>query len=101
VQVGALLRAQEVRGGLVAAVCAGPLALLAHGVYTGRRLTSYPALRAQLEAAYAYSEAAVEEDGPLVTSRGPGTSFQWGLALLRRLVGEERAGEVARAMLVE
>ena len=35
-----------------------------------------------------------------VTSRGPGTSFQFGLELVKLLVGGEKAGEVAKAMLL-
>lgn len=91
---------QEKENRLVAAVCAAPTALLAHKVFKGKRLTSYPAFKAKLEADYEYSEAEVEEDGSLVTSRGPGTSFKFALTLVKRLVSEEKAAEVAKAMLV-
>lgn len=47
-KVGELLKQQELEERLVAAVCAAPTALLAHGVFTGRRLTSYPAFRCLL-----------------------------------------------------
>jgi len=99
-EVGKLLAAQEKENRLVAAVCAAPTALLAHGVFKGKRITSYPAFKAKLEAEYEYSEAEVEEDGVLVTSRGPGTSFKFALTLVKRLVSEEKADEVAKAMLV-
>jgi len=100
-EVGKLLAAQEKEGRLVAAVCAAPTALLAHGVFKGKKLTSYPAFKDKLEADYVYTEADVEEDGNLVTSRGPGTSFKFALALVKRLVSEEKAAEVAKAMLVQ
>ena len=45
---------------LVAAVCAAPTALLAHGVFKGKRVTSYPAFKGKLETEYEYSEAEVE-----------------------------------------
>ena len=35
-----------------------------------------------------------------MTSRGPGTSFKFALTLVKRLVSEEKAAEVAKAMLV-
>ena len=95
------MTAQEKEGRLVAAVCAAPTALLAHGVFKGKKLTSYPAFKDKLEADYVYTEADVEEDGNLVTSRGPGTSFKFALALVKRLVSEEKAAEVAKAMLVQ
>lgn len=99
-EVGEVLKEQEAGGRIIAAVCAAPTALLAHGIARGKRLTAYPAFKAQLEGCYTYTEEAVEVDGSLVTSRGPGTSFQFGLELVKLLVGGEKAGEVAKAMLL-
>jgi len=44
--VGKLLRAQEKSGRVVAAICAAPTALKAHGVAKGRKITSYPSFEA-------------------------------------------------------
>jgi len=99
-EVGHLLRAHEAAGLLVGAVCAAPTALLAHRVFLGKQLTSYPAFKARLEGDYKYLEERVVEDGCLVTSRGPATTLELGLALAARLVGGEKAEEVGRAMLV-
>jgi 4-methyl-5(b-hydroxyethyl)-thiazole monophosphate biosynthesis len=40
----------------------------------------------------------VVEDGLVVTSRGAGTALEFGLALVRRLCGEEVVEEVVRGM---
>lgn len=98
--VGRLLRAQEAAGRTIAAICAAPIALVAHGVCAGRRLTSHPSVRERVASHGIYVEDPVVEDGPLVTSRGPGTAFAFALALVRRLSGSERAAAVRQPMML-
>ena len=54
--VGELLKRQESSGAVIAAVCAAPTALLAHGIAKGKKVTSYPAFKDQLQADYDYQE---------------------------------------------
>ncbi len=103
--VGELLRAQCERGGLVAAVCAAPTALAAHGIGRGFPATSHPSVSAQLAGYFDMSEARVVVSAPsgappLITSRGPGTSFQFALAIVEHLCGAEAARAVAAPMLL-
>ena len=67
-------------------------------------MTSYPApaFREKLESAgYQYEDSmSVVVDGNIVTSRGPGTSFQFALEIVKILVSEEKSREVSKAMLV-
>ncbi|XP_043243226.1 Parkinson disease protein 7 homolog [Amphibalanus amphitrite] len=91
---------QEATGRLIAAICAAPTALRAHGLCTGRALTSYPTFRDELVAAgYRYLEQPVVVDGTLVTSRGPGTAVQFALELVGQLCGGERQARTAAALL--
>lgn len=39
-------------------------------------------------------------DGQLITSRGPGTAFEFALALVQALYGEEKMQEVAKPMVM-
>jgi protease I len=56
----------------VAAICHGPWTLINAGVVKGRRLTSYPSIRADLENAGAdWVNETVAVDNGLVTSRKP------------------------------
>jgi protease I len=56
----------------VAAICHGPLTLIDAGVVRGRRMTSYPSIRADLENAGAdWVDEEVVSDHALVTSRKP------------------------------
>jgi protease I len=57
----------------VAAICHGPQILAAAGLLSGRRATSYSAVRSEIEAAGAsHQDKAVVVDGNLITSRRPG-----------------------------
>jgi 4-methyl-5(b-hydroxyethyl)-thiazole monophosphate biosynthesis len=80
-------------GRLVGAICAAPTVLEASGVLAGKRATSHPNHAAEMRSCH-YEDAAVVEDGNIITSRGAGTSIDFAAALIRRLVGEEAAREV-------
>lgn len=82
---------------LVAAICAGPVALERAGVLEGRVATSFPGTT--LPSAR-YSEARVVVDGRVVTSRGPGTALEFSLELVRLLVSDAVADKLSRTMLV-
>jgi len=84
---------------VVAAICAAPLALKAAGVIRGAKLTSYPSTAAAF-AGERYLQERVVKDGRLLTSRGPGTSIEFALALVAELCGAGRAASVAEPMLV-
>lgn len=83
-------------GKLVAAVCAGPTALEAAGVLTGKRATAYPGN--PLPSAQLVEERVVE-DGNIVTSRGPGTTMAFALKLVERLAGAEVARQTGERLL--
>lgn len=68
----AFVRAFAEAGKPVAAICHGPWVLAEADVVEGRRLTSYPSLRTDLENAGAeWTDAAVVVDQGMVTSRRP------------------------------
>uniref|UniRef100_UPI00398F2DC6 Parkinson disease protein 7 homolog n=1 Tax=Pristiophorus japonicus TaxID=55135 RepID=UPI00398F2DC6 len=96
-----VLKAQDCNKGLIAAICAGPTALLAHEIGYGRKVTTHPLAKDKMMAGahYTYSEAHVEIDGNILTSRGPGTSFKFGLAIIETLLGKE-VTEKVKAPLV-
>ena len=101
-EVGNLLKEQDAAGKVIAAICAAPTALLAHGIGLGKNITSYPApaFKEKLTGPYKYQEEKVVVDGNIVTSRGPGTTFDFGLELVKILIGEEKMKEIASAMLI-
>lgn len=86
----ALLRRQNERGGLLAAVCAAPIALADAGILTGRRATVYPGYEDRLTGARVLSDSVVR-DGNIITGRGPGLALAFSLALVEALGGDTKA----------
>ncbi|KAL3270550.1 hypothetical protein HHI36_021088 [Cryptolaemus montrouzieri] len=101
-EVGKLLKEQESAGRFIAAICAAPIALKAHGIGTGKNITSYPSVELQLTegGSYIYKQDKVVVDSNIITSRGPGTAFDFALKLVDLLQGKDKASEVAKAMLL-
>jgi len=82
-RVGQLLARHRDGDGWTAAICAAPGVLAAQGLLAGRRATAFPGA---LEAVGATSTgAAVEFDGRVATSRGPGTAMDFALELIEAL----------------
>lgn len=101
VLVGEVLKQFESDGKIIGAICAAPTVLLKHSIALGKNLTSYPSFKNKLEQDYKYDDKnIIVQDGQLITSRGPGTAFDFGLKLVEVLVGSEKAKSVASAMLL-
>lgn len=98
--VGEILRKQFDSGRLVAAICAAPTALQQHKIAFGKSITSYPSFQEQLQGDYNYITEKVVKDGNLITSQGPGTAFDFALAIAKELAGEVKAKEVAKGLLL-
>ncbi|XP_069803201.1 Parkinson disease protein 7 [Dendropsophus ebraccatus] len=98
-----ILQEQDAKKGLIAAICAGPTALLAHGIGFGRSVTTHPLAKDKMMSGdhYKYSESRVERDGHFITSRGPGTSFEFGLSIVEALLGKEVAEQVKAPLVLK
>jgi 4-methyl-5(b-hydroxyethyl)-thiazole monophosphate biosynthesis len=94
-----LLRRQHDEGRALGAICAAPIALGSAGVLEGRKATCYPGFEDGLTGADCVTDRVVE-DGPLTTSRGPGTAIEFSLAIVARLAGAEVAAQLREGMLV-
>lgn len=87
---------------ILAAICAAPQVVFdapGRRILDGKRATAHPAFSSKLRDASA-SSARVVVDGSVVTSRGPGTAFEFALCLVERLFGREKAEEVAGPMVM-
>ncbi|KAL7078131.1 hypothetical protein ACQ4LE_002200 [Meloidogyne hapla] len=99
-RVGKLLQHHEKEGKIVAAICAAPIAFVSHGIAKQGTLTSYPSVKEKITSAgYNYSEEKVCVWNNVVTSRGPGTAFDFGLKLVELLTDSEKAETVKKALL--
>ena len=76
----------------IAAICAAPLLLQDLGLITGKRVTGHESIRNELPGLD--TDQAVIEDGKIITSRGAGTSIEFGLTLIELLCGSAKAEEI-------
>lgn len=83
---------------LVAAICAGPTAFLSHEIGFGKKITSYPNFKDKLSVSYNYQTDRVVQDENVITSQGPGTTFEFALKIIEYLLGYDKAMEVKEPM---
>jgi 4-methyl-5(b-hydroxyethyl)-thiazole monophosphate biosynthesis len=93
------VRMFERTGKWIGAVCAGPLVLQAAGILNGRKVTCHPGVASRLTAT-GRSNDRVVVDGKLVTSQGPGTSFEFALTIVRLIDGPDKAEALALSMVL-
>jgi len=98
-EVLALLKRTYEAGGIVAAVCAAPIALHAAGLLAGKHVTSYPSVAGALTGAI-HTGRRVEVDGRIVTGQAAGSAIEFALAVVTALGLPEKAKAAHDAMLV-
>lgn len=87
-------------GKYVAAICAGPSVLAKLGIIEGKNVTSYPGTKDWLGDVVYHEDKPVVVDGKIITSRAPGTSVAFALALSKALCGEETAKQVEKDLVI-
>lgn len=85
-------------GKLVAAICAAPSVLGENGILKGKKAACYPGFEEKLLGAEVTFEE-VAENGNVITSRGMGTAIPFALALTKYLTTEQKAEELAKAII--
>ncbi len=91
-----ILKRTHRQGHLVAAICAAPKVLASAGMLDHRRATAYPGvLNPQQFPDISITTQAVEVDGKIITSKGPGTAMDFALTLIECLCGSEKKEQVA------
>lgn len=82
----------------ISAICAAPLILSDAGALKGRRFTAHFSARNELPDALMNEK--VVQDGKIITSRGAGTAVELGLHIVKTLCGEQKASEIASAIMI-
>ncbi|RXH83987.1 hypothetical protein DVH24_026886 [Malus domestica] len=96
-----LVKQQAANGKLYSAICASPaVALASWGVLKGLKATCYPSFMEQLVSGATAVESRVQLDDKVVTSRGPGTTMEFAVALVEQLYGKEKADEVSGPLVM-
>ena len=98
------LKRQANSGKLTAAICAAPAVVLrSHGILNGRKATAHPGFLHELQedsTVGAATENRVEVDGNLITSRGPGTAYEFALAMTEATMGKDVRDKTATPLLL-
>jgi 4-methyl-5(b-hydroxyethyl)-thiazole monophosphate biosynthesis len=95
-----LLKNHADKGKYIGAICAAPIAVAAAGLLEGRKATAYPGvLEALANEKIDVKASAIEIDGNIVTSRGPGTAMDFALTLIELLEGPAKRDEVNKQLV--
>lgn len=90
-----LIKNQSANNKPVAAICAAPKALAAAGLLDNKTVTCYPgALSSSQLNNTVINTTAIEIDGNIITSRGPGTAMDFALTLIELLEGKEKRQQI-------
>lgn len=97
-RVQTLLKAMNVEGKLIGAICAAPLALQKAGILEGD-FTCYPSVEQNIQNSNYTDAKAVVISGNVITSRGPGTAICFGLEIVKKLCGVETYEQLREGLL--
>jgi len=94
-----ILKNHQANNRYLAAICAAPKALAQAGVLENKTATCYPGALddVKLESTK-LTGSALEIDGKIITSRGPGTAMDFTLALIELLEGKSKKDEVEKGL---
>jgi 4-methyl-5(b-hydroxyethyl)-thiazole monophosphate biosynthesis len=70
------------RGNKIASICAGPIVLDEAGILNSKDFVSFPGTEEEINSGNRLAHAIVVKDGNLITARGAGAAFEFGLALI-------------------
>lgn len=84
----------------IGAICAAPKVLASGGLLDHKKATAYPGvLDPQSLGSTQITDAPVQQDGNILTSRGPGTAMDFALEIIACLSGADKRDEVEAALL--
>ena len=95
-----LIKNMAADGKLVCAICASPAVVLAPlGLLAGKKFTCYPGLEEKVKDGK-WSDERVVVDGNIITSRSAGTTGEFAVAIIKKLIDEAAGKKVADAVLL-
>lgn len=92
--VDAAIRACAKNGGYLCAICAAPMILGKRGLLRGKNATCFPGFESFLDGANTQPSERVVRDGNIITAKGMGAAFDFGIALVEALRGSETAQSI-------
>ena len=96
--VDSALRAASRKGAYLAAICAAPMVLGKRGYLEGKRAVCFPGFEEYLTGATVDGENTVVRDGNVITAKGMGAAFGFGLELVKALKDDGTAESIAASV---
>jgi 4-methyl-5(b-hydroxyethyl)-thiazole monophosphate biosynthesis len=96
--VDAALKVAAKKGAYLCAICAAPLVLGKRGYLEGKRAVCYPGFEEYLSGATVSESETVVRDGNVITAKGMGAAFEFGLELVRVLKDNETADRIKNSV---
>lgn len=87
------------KGNLVAAICAAPIVLHTAGILSNKKITAHPGVKGKLINTN-FTGVRVEQDGNIITSKGPGTAFEFAAKIASYLGKKQEAEKLLKEMFV-
>ena len=99
--VDSALRAASRKGAYLAAICAAPMVLGKRGYLEGKRAVCFPGFEEYLTGATVDGENTVVRDGNVITAKGMGAAFGFGLELVKALKDDGTAESIAASVFAK
>ncbi len=97
-ELAELIKLSAKNGKKIAAICAAPTILGNLGLLKDKSAVCYPGFESELNAKYISDDPVLVDDN-IITSRGVGTVFCFGIAIVTELLGTEKADEISKSIL--
>ncbi|MBU0468854.1 MAG: DJ-1/PfpI family protein [Candidatus Omnitrophica bacterium] len=95
-----LVKKMNGQGKIIAAICAAPAVVLGPiGVLNGKKATCFPGSEKGFPDSVEFCEDNVVIDGNIITSRGMGTSLEYSLAIVEKLIDKQTADRISKAVV--
>ena len=96
--VDSALRAAHRQGKFLAAICAAPMVLGKRGYLEGKRAVCFPGFEEFLTGAVVDAESSLVRDGNIITAKGMGAAFDFGLELVKCFKDDGTAEKISSAV---
>jgi 4-methyl-5(b-hydroxyethyl)-thiazole monophosphate biosynthesis len=83
----------------ISAICAAPMILGKLDILTGKRATCYPGYEQDLNGAVLSADKVVEAEN-IITSKGPGTAFDFAFRLVEVLLNKRTSDDIRKSMII-
>ena len=97
----AALKVASKKGAYLCAICAAPLVLGNRGYLDGKAAVCYPGFEQYLKGAHVPEGESVVRDGNIITAKGMGVAFDFGLELVRALKDDGTADAIKASVFAK